>query len=69
MNQSSTRRAVIKTALFLAATPTSIGLKESPKLTQKATISNSVLLIDNYFASVSGWVIPIEKLTQGEKLK
>lgn len=67
MPKTQTRRTILKSALILAATPTAIAAYGVPKLEKQSTLNTNIRLIDGEYASVCGWIIPVESLIKGEK--
>lgn len=67
MPKTQTRRTILKSALTLAATPTALAAHGVPKLAKQSTLNTDIRLIDVEYASVCGWIIPVESLIKGEK--
>ena len=67
MPKKQTRRTILKSALILAATPTALVAHGAPKPAKQSILNIDVKLIDAEYASVCGWIIPVESLIKGDK--
>lgn len=66
MPKIQTRRTIIKSALVLAAMPIVLTAHGASKRAKQPAINSDIRLIDAEYASVCGWIIPVESLIKGE---